>query len=120
MNHVLVSVNPALPTRAYPRLRQAFLQLVSACQWVLLQFPILIALQALLPYQMLLAALHQLAYIVVRLDVLYPLEYLLVFFEDVVELTDAHGMVQGRHDLVGSVVRARLGGRLEVPLPLGH
>ena len=70
----------------------------------------MIALQALLPYQVLLAALHQLAYIVVRLDVLYPLEYLLVFLQNVVELTDPDRMVQSRHDLVCAVVRARLRG----------
>lgn len=77
-------------------------------KWVLPQLPILIALEALSSYQMLFTSLHELAYIVVRLDVLYPLEYLLVLLKDIVQLTDTDSMIECGNDLICPIVRARL------------
>ena len=93
---------------------------MAAQEWILLQLTVLVALKPISPYQVLLAALHELAHIIVRLDVLYPLEDLLVLFQNLIHLTDSNGMIQRWYNLVSSIKRARLGRRLEVPLPLRH
>ena len=69
---------------------------------------------------MLFAPVHEFGDIVIRLDVLYPLENLLVLLHDVVHLTDANSVVQRGHDLVCAVIRAMLRRCLKEPVLLSH
>ena len=84
------------------------------------ELAVLVALQPLLSYQVLFAPLHELADIVVRFDILYPLKDFLVLFQYLVHLTYSNGVIQRWHNLVCSVVGAILGWTLEVPLSLSH
>ena len=66
---------------------------MPAGKWVPSELTILVALKSLLSYQVLLAACNELADVVVRFDILYPLKDFLVLLQYLVHLTDSNGVV---------------------------